>query len=90
MQFIHSREYLAKYDVVSVDCDTQCNVRLTDDNNFDHFKRAQSHEYYGGFVRCFPCRIRPPHAGYWNITIDLAGGSATIRYGIHIIRGSNL
>lgn len=85
MQYIHAREYLEAGQSIRVDCDTQCNVRLTDDVNFSQFRRGGRHNYYGGFYRRFPCVITPPHAGYWNVTIDLAGGRANIRYSITVI-----
>jgi len=90
MQFIHAREYLEQGDAVRVDCDTQCNVRLTDDFNFSSFRSGAAHRYYGGFYRRLPAVIAPPHSGYWNITIDLGGGSASIRYSIKVIRNAHV
>src|ERR1700719_4119898 len=36
--FIHAREYLHQGDVVIVDCDHQCNVRLMDDSDFSSYR----------------------------------------------------
>lgn len=88
MDFIHSQEYLHKGDVVIVNCDHQCNVRLMDDSNFSRFRHGQAHHYYGGFYRQLPARISVPSTGYWNVTIDLGGGQASIRYDIKIIKAA--
>lgn len=86
MNFIHAREWLEAGDIVIVDCSHQCNVRLTDDVNFQSLRRGGQHRYYGGFFKRFPARIQVPHDGNWNITIDLGGGRATIRHNIQYLR----
>ena len=86
MQFIHAREYLDDGQAIEVDCDTQCNVLLTTDSDFSSYQRRGSYNYFGGFRTRFPTVIRPPHGGHWNVTIDLAGGSANIRYSIRVVR----
>jgi hypothetical protein len=83
-KIIHARHYLEHNQFVRVDCDTQCNVRLTDDRNFAAFMRGGSHTYYGGFRKRFPADVVPPSAGFWNVSIDLAGGQARIRYRITV------
>lgn len=85
MDFIHAREYLDGNQSVLVDCDTQCNVMLTDDANFSHFKRGNRFHCFGGSFDRFPALLSPPHAGHWNITIDLGGATANIRYSIRIV-----
>lgn len=85
MEFLHSREYLRSGQSVRVDCDTQCNVMLLDDHNFDRYRSGRDFNYYNGFYERFPAVITPPHAGYWNIVLDLGGASATIRHSIQII-----
>lgn len=85
MNFIHAREYLSAGQSVQVDCDTQCNVMLTDDINFNNFRSGRAFRYHGGHRTRFPVILAPPHAGNWNITIDLGGGSANIRYSIRVI-----
>lgn len=86
MNFLHKREHLNTGDIVVVDCSHQCNVQLTDDSNFDRYKRGDRYNYHGGHFKRFPARIAAPSTGYWNITLDLGGGSATIRHSINIIR----
>jgi hypothetical protein len=85
MNFIHTRERLEEGQSVRVDCDTQCNVMLTDDTNFSIFRRGGGCTYYGGHFTMFPAVITPPYAGYWNVTIDLGGAQANIRYSINIV-----
>lgn len=88
MDFIHSREYLHQGDVVVVDCSHQCNILLTDDNNFQKYKRGDSFRYFGGAYKMFPARITVPETGNWNVTIDLGGGQANIRYNISFIKNT--
>lgn len=86
MNFYKTRELLSAGDVVELQCDTQCNFRLIDDLNFAAFQRGAAHTFYGGFFKRFPARIVVPSTGYWNITIDLGGGVANIRYSLRFIK----
>lgn len=86
MKFIHAREYLTVGQCIQVECDTKCNVQLMDDNNFQAYKHGQDYRYIGGFFTHFPAILAPPHAGYWNVTLDLGGGSATIKYSITVLK----
>lgn len=88
MQFLHHREYMRGGDAVVVDCDHQCNVRLMDDTNFGAFRSGRRHSYRGGFFRRLPARVAVPHDGWWNITLDLGGGSAAVRHGIRVLRAA--
>jgi hypothetical protein len=86
MTFIHSREYLNRGDVVQLDCDTQCNFMLTTDSEFSSYRSGRRFRYYGHHYSRFPARLVAPHSDNWNITIDLGGGGANIRYNISILR----
>lgn len=86
MNFIHAREYLQEGDVVVVDSSHQCNVCITTDIEFQNYKSGRSFRHYGGFFKRFPARIVVPHADHWNVTLDLAGGSANIRYSINYLK----
>ena len=88
MKFEHAREYLNQGDLVIVNCSHQCNVRLMDDTNFSRYKRAESHRYYGGFYEKLPARIGVPHSGFWNVTLDLGGGSANIKFSIDVLKAT--
>jgi hypothetical protein len=84
--FIHDRQQLSQGDVVVVECDHQCNIRLTDDENFQKFQQGTQHKYYGGFYRMLPARIVVPSSGYWNLTLDLGGGRANSKHRIKYMK----
>lgn len=84
--FIHSREYLSIGDAFILNCDTQCNFLLLDDNNFSRYRRGDSCEYFGGFFERFPAQINAPRTGYWNAVVDLGGNRATIQYEIQVLK----
>jgi uncharacterized protein DUF1883 len=86
MNFIHNREYLNEGDTVRLDCDTQCNFMLTTDSNFSAYRSGRSFRYLGGLFKGFPAFITASHSDSWNITIDLGGGRANIRYNLSVIR----
>jgi hypothetical protein len=86
MNFMHAREFLDEGDVVVVNCSHQCNIRVMDDSSFQSFRHGGAHRYLGGFYRMLPARIVVPSSGFWNVTIDLGGGRASIRYGINYIK----
>jgi len=88
MNFIHSREYLEAGDVVIVNSDHQCNVCVMDDSNFSSYRSGRSFRHYGGFFQRFPVRIEVPSSGYWNVTLDLGGRSANIRYNISFLKAA--
>jgi hypothetical protein len=80
--FAHERQWLNQGDMVIVECDQKCNIRIADDQNFEKFRGGQEHRYYGGFYRILPARIVIPKSGYWNVIIDLGGRRATAKYRI--------
>ena len=82
MNFIHSQEYFNGGDIVRLDCDTQCNFMITTDSDFSSYCHRGAFRYYGGYFEYFPAHITVPHSGYWNITVDLGPGSASIRYNL--------
>lgn len=88
MNFLHTRESLSEGDIVVVDCSHQCNVCIMDDNNFRNYKAGRKWKGFGGFYKKLPAKIIVPSTGYWNIVLDLAGGSATIQHSISFIRNS--
>jgi hypothetical protein len=67
---VYERRYLTKGELVVVNCDRKCNIRLMDDVNFEQFRRGTAHEYFGGFYHVLPAKIVVPASGYWNIDID--------------------
>jgi len=82
---LHKRLFLKDGDAVEVDSDTQANVILMDDSEYSNYKAGRSHRYHGGFFTQFPATLVPPHSGYWNIVLDLRGGSGKIRNSIRVV-----
>lgn len=87
MQFLHKRLYLNAGDIVVVDCSHQSNILLTTDSNFTNYKNGRGFQHHGGggFFQQLPARLKAPQSGYWNITIDLGGGSGNVRHSISVI-----
>lgn len=88
MTFLHKREFLDSGDLAVVDCSHQCNVMLLDDNNFQKYKSRRAFRYLGGFFKRLPAQIVANKIGYWNIVLDLGGGSARIKHSIRILKNS--
>jgi hypothetical protein len=88
MNFLHKREYLDEGDIVEVNCSHQCNVMLMTDSNFSRYKSGDSFRYHGGHYKFLPARIAAPRSDYWNVVLDLGGGSANIRHSIRVIRAA--
>ncbi len=86
MQFVHERHHLQVGDIVVVTASEPCNVKLTDDANFERYQNGRSHNYYGGYFRQSPARILAPGQGHWNVTLDLGGASGTITHSIAVVR----
>lgn len=84
--FMHAREYLNAGDIVKLNCDTQCNFMIMTDSDFSNYKRLGRYSYYGGHCKMFPTTITAPSSGYWNVVIDLGGGSASIRYELSYLK----
>jgi hypothetical protein len=78
--FTFESKQLNQGDLVVVECDHQCNVRLLDEYNLEQFRNGRQHRYYGGFYHMFPVRLVVPKTGHWNIVIDLGGQRDTAKY----------
>lgn len=87
MKFLHYDFHLNSNDVVEVTLDKQANVQLVDDINFSSYKRGQRFRYYGGLAKQSPVRISPPHAGHWNLVIDLGGYAGSVNASVKVING---
>ncbi|MFX2554596.1 DUF1883 domain-containing protein [Enterobacter roggenkampii] len=87
MSFLHKRMHLNAGDTVVVQCSHQCNILLMTDSNFNNYRSGRGFQHHGGggFFRQLPARLYVPHSGYWNVTLDLGGGAASIRHSISII-----
>lgn len=84
--FIAAREFLAKGDVVIVQCSHQCNVLVMDDQNFQAYRQRRKCTYFGGHFKAFPAKIVVPADGHWNTIIDLGGREAEISHAINYVR----
>ncbi len=82
MNFIHAREYLQQGDAVIVNCDYACNICVMTDSEFQNYRTGRQFRHFGGFYKLFPARISVPHSDHWNVTLDLGGGAANIKYSI--------
>ncbi len=87
MNFLHYDFQLSANDIVEVILDKQANARLLDDINFARYKRGQRHNFYGGLVKQSPVRLSPPHAGHWNLVIDIGGYAGTVKASVRVISG---
>ncbi|MBZ5616657.1 MAG: DUF1883 domain-containing protein [Acidobacteriia bacterium] len=86
MQHIHGREHLEGGGLVIVHSSHQCNVLVMDDLNYRSYCSGSRFTYHGGWYEMFPAQIGIPSTGYWNVVLDLGGGSANIRYDIQYLK----
>jgi hypothetical protein len=86
--FLTTRHLLNAGDGWEVTCDLQANVLLLTDYNFKRYKRGESYQYVGCWAKEYPVVLCPPTSGFWNLVIDLAGRSGTIRHSSRIIRAT--
>ncbi|QBY43510.1 DUF1883 domain-containing protein [Arsenophonus nasoniae] len=87
MNFLHKRMQLNTGDTVVINCTHQCNILMTTDSEFNNYRNGRTFHHHGGggFFKRLPAQLTVPHNGYWNITLDLGGGSATLRHSISVI-----
>ncbi|WP_336803057.1 DUF1883 domain-containing protein [Erwinia aphidicola] len=87
MQFLHKRMHLNAGDTVVVHCSHQSNIILTTDSNFNNYRNGRQFQHHGGggFFQKLPAHLRAPYSGYWNVTIDLGGGSGNVTHSISVI-----
>jgi len=86
MNFLHYQFDLDYGDIVKVTLDSQANVQLLDDLNFYNYKQGQGYRYIGGLVKVSPFTLVAPHAGHWNVVIDLGGYGGTVHASVSVIR----
>lgn len=85
-EHLHADFHLDEGDIVHVEIDHQANVMLLDDSAYQSYKSGGRFRYYGGNAKVSPINITAPSTGHWNVVIDLAGRSGTIRHSINIIK----
>jgi hypothetical protein len=86
VKFLHSESYLDQGDVAVVTLDSQANVMLMDDLNFSAYRSGRSFRYVGGLAERSPVRLAAPHAGHWNLVVDLGGYAGSVRAGVSFLR----
>lgn len=84
---LHSRHYLNEGDSFVVEIDDACNVLAMHDSDYSNYKKFGSFSYLGGWRDRSPATITVPTAGYWNLILDLAGGSGTLGHSITVVKG---
>jgi hypothetical protein len=85
LNFLHYDVTAGPNNVIQVTLDTQANVLLLDDINFQYYKQSAKFRYYGGLAKVSPFNIRPPHAGHWNVVIDLGGRAGTVHASVRVV-----
>lgn len=82
---IRERKLLNRGDVVVVQCDHPCNIRLIDDENLPKLKSGERYAYLGGFYRILPARIVIPKDGYWNLSVGLGEEATRANYRVNYV-----
>jgi uncharacterized protein DUF1883 len=59
---------------------------LMDDFNFDSYRRGRQFTAYGGWARVSPVDLGVPHAGHWNLVVDLGGRVGYSEAAVEVIR----
>lgn len=85
MNFLHYDLNLKSNNAVQVHLDTQANVRLLDDYNFQCYRRGGKHTYYGGLATRSPYVVSPPRPGHWHLVVDLGGHSGKVSASVNVL-----
>ena len=73
MRYLHYELDAGPDDLIEARLDAAANVRLLDDANFERYRRDESHEYVGGYVKVSPYLLKPPRRARWHLVVDLGG-----------------
>ena len=84
MNYLHSELDLRKGDVVVVKLDSQANVLLMDQPNFDAYLNSTSYRYFGGHAETSPVRLVAPRSGRWHVVVDLGGYAGTVKASVQV------
>ncbi len=85
MNFLHTDFHGGPSDTAVVTLDSQANVMLLDELNFQAYRRGASYRYVGGLAKQSPVRLSPPHRGHWHVVVDLGGNGGSVRAGVRIL-----
>ncbi len=86
MDFLHKRVWADAGAVIVVGLGSQANVKVMDDSNFSSYRRGGRHSFYGHLAKHSPARVPVPHAGHWNVVVDLGGHAGRVSVsGIQVV-----
>lgn len=85
MSYIHYPLGYVSDGAVEVSLNTQANVKLMDEHNYQRYRRGDRHQYFGGRAVRSPIRLQPPHSGHWHVVIDLGGGSGRVQSSVRLV-----
>ena len=89
MQFLHrDLGHLPQGSVVEVILDKQANVLLLTDAKFAAYRNGQDFGgsgAYGGWYTQSPVRLSVPHAGRWNVAVDLGDTVGQLSASINVL-----
>jgi len=85
MEHLHDRIYLKANQAVEVSIDLAANVMLMTDANYSRYRREEKCQGVGGNYKYSPAVVKPANPGYYNLVIDLGGGSGSLRLSYSII-----
>ena len=86
MEYSYSKMNLKKGEIVEVNLEKQANVILLDHINYVKFKNQRNYDYYGGFAKKNPCRMRVPNTGTWYLVVNQDGNSGIVNFSINTIQ----
>lgn len=86
MNYLHYQSFLDRGDVAVVTLDGQANVLLMDDINYSAYRSGRSYHYLGGLAKRSPVRLAAPHAGHWNVVVNLGGYAGSVRAGVSFLK----
>ena len=89
MDFLHTDFQGGPSDTAVVTLDSQANVMLLDNCNFQAYRRGAAFRYAGGLFKQSPVRLSPPHEGHWHVVVDLGGYVGNVRAGVQILRSAS-
>jgi hypothetical protein len=86
MEYLHREFDLSEGDLVEVTlAGNAANVLLLDDVNFQNYRAGRAYDYYGGYVRSSPYRIKAPRPGRWHLVVDLGGAAGRVQASVRVI-----
>jgi hypothetical protein len=82
---VRERRFLNRGDVVVVQWDHPCSVRLIDDDNLPKLRSGERYAYLGGFYKILPARIVIPKSGYWSLSVGFGEEASQENYRVNYV-----